>query len=129
MTQFPKLRVLRSQYVNHLLDYPKWAEWTIFQNVEVFITPYRRGNAYWRNEMKEIAKLPMPANLLHFVFVVEKGYIIKRDELMREFGKQGISCHFTTRLTHRDLLTLVTGLERDSQEEVDDDGLGQVIAL
>ncbi|EGF97407.1 uncharacterized protein MELLADRAFT_114368 [Melampsora larici-populina 98AG31] len=123
MTEFPKLRVLRSEYVNHLLDYPKWAEWTIFQNVEVFITPYRKDNTHWRNEMKEIAKLPMPANLMHFVFIIEKGIAIKKEELIREFGKQGIECHFATRLNHHDLLRLANGLERDSNEEVHSDGI------
>ncbi|EGF98038.1 uncharacterized protein MELLADRAFT_113880 [Melampsora larici-populina 98AG31] len=72
MTRFPKLRIVRNLYLDGLVRHPDWFEWPMFQTVEIFITRYRRGYAYWQEDLDKIMKRPMPPNLKHFVFLIHQ---------------------------------------------------------
>ncbi|EGF97318.1 uncharacterized protein MELLADRAFT_70069 [Melampsora larici-populina 98AG31] len=116
-TSFSKLWVLRSEYckTNSLYLNVKWLKWPLLQLIEVLVTSYWHGNAYWRNILThiDIATITIPSKLQHIVFTTPQGPELSDPELVEAFQKIGLKCHFVFPLTRGEIMTLADLLQSE----------------
>ncbi|EGG12046.1 uncharacterized protein MELLADRAFT_101954 [Melampsora larici-populina 98AG31] len=110
MSALPKLQLVRNTYMDGILNYPGWCEWTLFENVEIFITSYNRNSYFWAKILKEDKQFHLPPKLKHFVFIIEEGGTFEDDGLFPILKDQDIECHFRNKMDCYDILELIDKL-------------------
>ncbi|EGG10480.1 uncharacterized protein MELLADRAFT_103083 [Melampsora larici-populina 98AG31] len=111
--EFPRLKVIRSVEAKCKGRNIEWLKLKLFENMEVLITSYLRSKDYWRTVLSThtISSFVKPARFNHVVFLTSM--MVEDQDLVENFRKHGIQCHFKYQWTYQDISILPCGLSKE----------------